>query len=109
MDIDLGALNSPSFDKLKGLIDSGANNIELMAAGYAPFGLDGKQINLHHVIGTEPGPMVELSASAHQKLNGQLHGLIEDGRSFRNNPRKAAAYDRLRKKYWKDRANNYGC
>ncbi|TDR34785.1 RHS repeat-associated protein [Tahibacter aquaticus] len=109
MNLDLTALNSPSFDKLKGLINGGATNVDLMAAGYAPFGLDGKQVNLHHVIGAEPGPMVELSGSTHQRLNGPLHGLIEDGRSFRNDPKKAGAYERFRKKYWKERAKNFGC
>jgi RHS repeat-associated protein len=105
--IDWKALNSPSFDKLKGMLNSGATNVDLMKAGYSPFGLDGKQVNLHHVIGAEPGPMVELSGSTHQRLNGPLHGLIEDGRSFRNDPKKAGQYERFRKKYWKERAKDF--
>lgn len=109
MGLDMTALNSPSFAKLKALIAGGANNVDLMSAGYAPFGVDGKQVNLHHVIGAEPGPMVELSGSTHQRLNGPLHGLIEDGRSFRNDPKKAGAYDRFRKKYWQERAKDFGC
>ncbi|HDR9058237.1 TPA: HNH/ENDO VII family nuclease [Burkholderia vietnamiensis] len=58
------------------MIGNGATNGDLMKAGYAPFGPDGNQVNLHHVLGDEPGPMVELSASTHQKYYKQLHGLL---------------------------------
>jgi RHS repeat-associated protein len=109
MNINQKALNSPSFDKLKGMINNGATNLDLMKSGYAPFGPDGNQLNLHHVLGDEPGPMVELSASTHQKYYKPLHGLIEDGASFRNNPVAARGYDRFRRNYWKKRAENFGC
>jgi hypothetical protein len=57
-----------------------------MENGYAPIGPDGKQINLHHVLGQESGPMVELQASTHQKFSSELHGLIENGKkSARDN------------------------
>ncbi len=88
-------------------INSGATNLELMKQGYAPIGLDGRPINLHHVIGQEPGPMVELSGSIHSKYHKPLHGLIEDGNSFRNDPKKEAQYERFRKKYWKERAKDF--
>lgn len=107
--INQTALNSPSFDKLKGMIGNGATNVDLMKAGYAPFGPDGNQVNLHHVLGNEPGPMVELSASTHQKYYKQLHGLIDDGASFRNDPAAARGYDRFRRNYWKQRGENFGC
>lgn len=61
------------------LLDAGASNYDLMSKGYAPIGIDGKQINLHHVIGAEPGPMVELLDSTHKKYYKPLHGLIENG------------------------------
>ncbi|NML35515.1 HNH/ENDO VII family nuclease [Paraburkholderia antibiotica] len=109
MDINQTALNSPSFDKLKGMINGGATNLDLMNAGYAPFGPDGKQLNLHHVLGDEPGPMVELSASTHQKYYKQLHGLIENGNSFRNEPAAARGYDKFRSSYWKQRAEGFKC
>lgn len=109
LNIDMTALNSPSFAKLKALISGGASNVDLMSAGYAPFGVDGKQVDLRHVIGAEPGPMVELAGSTHQRLNGPLHGLIEDGRSFRNDPKNAGAYERFRKKYWQERAKDFAC
>ncbi|WP_367646621.1 HNH/ENDO VII family nuclease [Burkholderia diffusa] len=70
-----------------------------MKAGYAPFGPDGNQVNLHHVLGDEPGPIVELSAATHQRYYKQLHGLIDDGASFRNDPAAARGYDRFRRNY----------
>lgn len=106
MDLNQTALNSPSFDRLKGMINNGATNLDLMKAGYAPFGPGGKQLNLHHILGEEPGPMVELSASTHQAYYKQLHGLIEDGTSFRNDPVAARGYDKFRRNYWKTRAED---
>lgn len=55
-----------------------------MSKGYAPIGIDGKQINLHHVIGAEPGPINYWTVLI-KKYYKPLHGLIEDGNSFRNN------------------------
>jgi RHS repeat-associated protein len=110
MNINQAALNSSSFDKMKDMINNGATNVDLMEAGYAPFGPDGKQVNLHHILGEEPGPMVELSASTHQKNKQALHGLIEDGNSFRNNNRSAdRGYDKFRRNYWKQRAKDFKC
>jgi len=54
--------------------------------------------------GREPGPMVELTSSFHKKYHKALHGLIENGRSFRNNKVLHNAYESFRKKYWKERA-----
>jgi RHS repeat-associated protein len=109
MNINQNALNSPSFDKMKGMIDNGATNVDLMNEGYAPFGPDGNQVNLHHILGEEPGPMIELSASTHQKFYSPLHGLVEDGNSFRNNPSLLRGYNRFRSKYWKERAKGLKC
>jgi RHS repeat-associated protein len=105
--IDWNALNSPSFDKLKDLLNSGASNKQLMAQGYAPFGYDGKQVNLHHILGEEPGPMVELSGTVHQMYTRQLHGLIKNGESFRNNPKLDRAYTKFRGNYWRERAKDF--
>ena len=55
IDLNQRALNSPSFDRLKGMIDNGATNLDLMKTGYAPFGPDGKQLNLHHILGEAQG------------------------------------------------------
>jgi uncharacterized protein RhaS with RHS repeats len=89
---------------IKAKIDAGATNLDLMKAGNAPIGVDGKPINLHHVLGQEPGAMVEIKQSTHQRYHKQLHGLIENGRSFRNNPDLAKSYKNFRTNYWKERA-----
>ena len=100
--------NNPTVQKL---LDEGASNYDLMSKGYAPIGIEGKQINLHHVIGAEPGPMVELLDSTHKKYYKPLHGLIEDGNSFRNNRTPKKQYEKFRKDYWKERAKSFkeGC
>ncbi|WP_406643902.1 HNH/ENDO VII family nuclease [Pseudomonas quasicaspiana] len=41
-------------------------NLDLMKNGNALIGLDVKYINLHHVTGDKPGPMVELTGSTHK-------------------------------------------
>jgi len=89
------------------LLDAGASNYDLMSKGYSPIGIDGKQINLHHVLGTEPGPMVELLDSTHKKHYKPLHGLIEDGNSFRNNRKLKYQYEKFRQNYWKERAKSF--
>ncbi|WP_217899766.1 HNH/ENDO VII family nuclease [Vibrio sp. V15_P4S5T153] len=78
-----------------------------MKKGYAPIGPDGKQMNLHHIIGKEPGPMVEVVSSTHKKHHKALHGLIEDGNSFRNNAKLDYQYNRFRKDYWKSRSLDF--
>ncbi|MGI9280220.1 MAG: HNH/ENDO VII family nuclease, partial [Endozoicomonas sp.] len=87
--------------------DEGWTNLDLMENGYAPIGPDGKQINLHHILGQEPGPMVELTSTLHKKHHKPLHGLIEDGRSFRNDPSIHYQYEKFRKEYWKHRAEDF--
>lgn len=72
-----------------------------MRKGYAPIGKDGRPINLHHVLGDEPGPMAEILGSTHQKYSKQLHGLIEDGKSFRNTTGLESQYNAFRGRYWK--------
>ena len=89
------------------LLDSGASNYDLMSKGYAPIGTDGKQINLHHVIGEEPGPMIELLDSTHKRYYKPLHGLIEEGNSFRNNRLLKRQYEKFRRNYWKERAKSF--
>ncbi len=88
-------------------IADGWTNLDLMKNGYAPIGPDGKQINLHHVIGREPGPMVEIVSSTHKQYHKPLHGLIENGNSFRQNNSLAYQYDKFRKNYWKTRALDF--
>ena len=48
--------------------------------------------------------MVEIREITHQEYYSQLHGLIEDGASFRNNPVLNKQYNNFRRSYWKWRA-----
>ncbi|WP_447957866.1 HNH/ENDO VII family nuclease [Vreelandella sp. EE7] len=109
-DIDPGA---PSFvdrsvhRSIRQKINDGWTNVDLMRQGYAPIGSDGKQMNLHHILGQESGPMVELTTTTHQNFSRQLHGLIEDGRSFRNDPVLNRQYNKFRGEWWKKRAEDF--
>ncbi|WP_235634816.1 HNH/ENDO VII family nuclease [Bacillus mycoides] len=64
------------------------------------------QIQLHHTTQREPGSMVELPASKHREYSKQLHGTIDDGDSFRNDPVLKTQYKRFRDYYWKQRAQD---
>ncbi|SDX45639.1 A nuclease of the HNH/ENDO VII superfamily with conserved LHH [Marininema mesophilum] len=78
---------------------SGLTNTQLVQKGNAPYGNDGKLINLHHLTQKEPGAMVEIEGTVHQKYTKVLHGLVDDGNSFRNNPVLEKQYDNFRKQY----------
>ncbi len=43
--------------------------------------------------------MTELTESTHKKYHSQLHGLIEKGRCFRNDPNLAKQYKDCKAKY----------
>ncbi|CAM2812497.1 HNH/ENDO VII family nuclease [Weeksella virosa] len=79
------------------------SNITLMSKGKAPFGWDGQRVNLHHLSGKEPGPMLEISASLHQKLHGDLHFFIGNGESFRKDKKLVQQYEEYRNNYWQER------
>ena len=87
-------------------INKGYTNLDLMKEGISPIGIDGKQINLHHLIGVEPGSLVEVLSTLHKKYHRALHNLITKGNSFRNNPSLERKYQRYRRKYWKKRAKD---
>ncbi|MFP7202921.1 HNH/ENDO VII family nuclease [Lysinibacillus halotolerans] len=84
--------------------DTGMTNFQLMKKGRAPIWKDGTVIELHHLIQREPGSMVEIPASMHDEYNKILHGLVENGGSFRNDPVLKKQYDNFRSKYWRWRA-----
>lgn len=82
-------------------------NLELMKKGRAPIWEDGSKIELHHILQIEPGPMAELPSSLHEKYHSVLHGLIENGNSFRNNADLRKQYNNFRSQYWKWRAGQF--
>ncbi len=84
---------------IRAKVEDRATNLDLMKSGNAPIGIDWKQINLHHILGQEPDPMTELTESTNKKYHSQLHGLIEKGRSFRNDSNIAKQYKDFKAKY----------
>ena len=64
--------------------DTGQTNLERMLKGKAPYGRDGKPLELHHILQKEVGPMVEIHETTHQEYKKILHGLRGSGESFRN-------------------------
>ena len=44
-------------------------NVERMASGRAPVGYDGKAVNLHHMLQTQYGPIVEVSQTFHKIIH----------------------------------------
>ncbi|MEM1497851.1 T7SS effector LXG polymorphic toxin [Bacillus velezensis] len=85
----------------------GVTNLQLMKNGNAPYAKDGTQINLHHLIQEEPGPMLEIPHSLHTKYSDVIHKLKTDGESFRNDKVLKAQYESFRKRYWKWRAKQF--
>jgi hypothetical protein len=51
--------------------------------------------------------MVELEASTHQQYSIQLHELIDDGQSFRNNQALRKQYNDFREDWSKARAKDF--
>ena len=47
--------------------------------------------------------MVELLGSTHKRHHKPLHGLIDKGTSFRNNPKLESQYKGFKSRYWKSR------
>lgn len=55
----------------------------------------------------EIGPLVEVREMTHQEYKRILHGLVENGDSFRNDTTLNKQYNNFRKKYWRWRAEEY--
>ena len=51
----------------------GRSNLKRMKQGLAPMGPDGKPMNLHHMLQTQDGPIVEVAQSMHFGNYNQLH------------------------------------
>ena len=94
IDIDFGRVDPKT----------GKTNYQLIKSGRPPIWKDGTKIELHHLIQKEPGSMVELPSSMHKEYDRILHGLVENGGSFRNDPVLKKQYENFRSKYWRWRA-----
>lgn len=78
-------------------------NVERMASGRAPIGYDGKSVNLHHLLQTPDGPIVEVSKTFHNKYYSTIHMNTGQSPSIINRD----AFDQWRSDYWKNRALDF--
>jgi hypothetical protein len=82
---------------------SGKTNLELMQAGRAPIGKDGKSINLHHMLQKQDGPIAEVTQSFHKDNHSVIH--INDNSIPSGINR--SEFNKWRSDYWKQRANDF--
>jgi filamentous hemagglutinin len=79
-------------------------NLERMATGRAPIGVDGNPVNLHHLTQNQSGALAETTESFHVKNSAIIHinpPSIPSGID-------RSAFNSFRVKYWKNRAENFG-
>ncbi len=77
------------------------SNIALMLQGKAPFGFDGKRVNLHHLKQQQYGALVELSETEHNQHSKVLHRYTKTSEILDRN----SGYNKFRQKWWKKRAS----
>ncbi|KKZ17260.1 hypothetical protein AAY84_16435 [Serratia marcescens] len=82
---------------------SGKTNIQLMDAGRAPIGTDGKPVNLHHMLQRQDGPIAEATQSFYKENHGVIH--ISDNSIPSGINR--AEFNKWRSDYWKERAAGF--
>jgi len=78
-------------------------NLERMATGRAPVGLDGKSVNLHHLIQTQDGAIAEVAGGMHQRYYNTLHintGELPSGIN-------RSVFDKWREAYWMNRVQDF--
>lgn len=92
--------NNQAFDPMAE-DDKGRTNIRRMEQGIAPIGYDGKSVELHHMIQTEDGGIMEVPGTKHREGHTALHINTSDIPSGINRP----SFDVLRVAYWKRRAD----
>jgi len=81
----------------------GLTNLDRMKQGLAPFGPDGKPINLHHMLQTADGPIAEMTTTFHTANRRTIHinsSSIPSGVD-------RIAFNNWRKLYWKNRARGF--
>lgn len=72
-------------------------NLDLIKEGKAPYGPDGKQINLHHIGQKADSPLAELTDTEHKTYDGVLHDKTKDSEIDRT------VFRDERQKYWQAR------
>ncbi|MBF8706486.1 hypothetical protein D0O09_11780 [Pseudomonas putida] len=79
------------------------SNVEGMASGRAPIGVDGKSVNLHHMTQTQSGPIAEKTQSFHQANSATIHinpNTIPSGID-------RAAFDKWEVQCWRQRSADF--
>lgn len=81
---------------------TGKTNLELMQAGRAPLGPDGKPVNLHHLTQKQDGAIAEVTQTLHKDNHGTLHtpNTVPSGIN-------RTEFNMWRRNYWKNRANDF--
>ncbi|MCK5538960.1 MAG: HNH/ENDO VII family nuclease [Bacteroidales bacterium] len=88
----------------RNIFECSQDNISLMLRGRAPFGDDGKRINLHHLKQQKNGSLVELTETEHNTYSKVLHRYVKSGSEITD---RNGGFMSFRQKYWKSRA--VGC
>ena len=83
--------------------EKGLTNLQRMTAGRAPIGVDGKSIELHHMLQTNEGAIAELTQTFHQQYKSVIHINTTDIPSGINRVK----FDYWRQRYWIQRAKNF--
>ncbi|MCX4300285.1 MAG: hypothetical protein OSJ73_25315, partial [Lachnospiraceae bacterium] len=78
-------------------------NKQRMAAGNAPIGYDGRPVELHHLLQSQNGPIVEMSATSHDKFYSVIHMNTGQSKSTINRSK----FNTWKRNYWKDRARDF--
>lgn len=85
----------------RNIFNCSRDNIALMLRGRAPFGADGKRINLHHLKQQKNGSLVELTETEHNTYSNILHRYVKKGSEITD---RNGGFMSFRQKYWKSRA-----
>ncbi|MDQ3805948.1 MAG: hypothetical protein M3416_19225, partial [Acidobacteriota bacterium] len=81
----------------------GRTNLERMQAGEPPLGSDGVSMQLHHMLQTQNGPIIELTATQHRQWYRTIHinpNTIPSGIN-------RSAFNTWKRNYWKARAQDF--
>ncbi len=78
-------------------------NVQRMASGRAPVGIDGKPVNLHHGLQTNDSNLYEMTETFHKTNHKTIH--INDNSIPSGINR--AEFDKIRESYWKERATDF--
>ncbi|MGP4008615.1 ricin-type beta-trefoil lectin domain protein [Streptomyces sp. 4N124] len=83
----------------------GLSNLELMQNGRPPYGPDDKQMQLHHMLQTQEGPIAEVTGSFHSANSKVIHW--KSGTKIPSGIDRPS-FNKWRERYWANRAKDFG-